>query len=674
MFQNVRQIKIGFSESNGASKMPIISRFFLFLTLPILLLATPLQKNESVHYSLGPIPSWIKPCDFSLEPIPAKPSQVNWQCLLIDIQTNKEAHTSYVHRAVKVLSQLGVEQNGKLSFNFNPDYQKAVVHMIRVYRDGCWSDRLESAHPKLLQREERLDSNLYDGDLSLVYFLDDIRVGDIIEHSYSIEGENPFFSSHYCGLLPFQYMSSVEKISRRVLADPSQPFFFKPIQTSLEPQITDISPQLRAWIWEDQSTHPDTDDKNQPSWFDPRGRIQISQYKNWQEVAQKLLPLYTLPDDYQAGLSPEMINLVKKWKKSTRDSTQRASLAVRFVQDEVRYQGFEDGMGAFKPSNPKIVFERRFGDCKDKSFLLHTFLKLMDIPSELLLVNSTAGSRLSEVLPSPFAFNHVVLKISIEGSDYYVDPTITLQGGSLDDIHFPEFHWGLPLCNPAELIPLPKLIQKKPIEIKTTIVLTSPEIAEVKIHSVRYDLKADKMRRYIQSIGYKKLCEDSLKVLKHKYGNVTSISPVTISDDRLANILIIDESYFLPTRDRLGKQILKTHSFTIAEVLDKDVSLERNSPYTLQYPVWVKEHISIKNPFNNWKQEEEELCRDHESLHYRYVFQAEGENMNIHYELQHLKDHISVEGLYDYWDLIDEIDENNITSVNVTAAKKADVQ
>lgn len=658
-----------FSEANGVFKMMILARFFFFLSLPIALLAAPPQENVTNHYSQGPIPDWVKLCDFSLESIAPKPSQVNWQSLLLDTQTHLETHALYWHRVVKMLSLTGVEQNGQISFDFDPDYQKVTVHMIRVYRDGKWSDRLESSQHKLLQREEDLDSGVYDGDLSLVYFLDDIRVGDILEYSCSFEGGNPFFSSHYCKTHYYQYSDSIEKISRRILAHPSQALSIKPFHTSLEPRITDISPTLREWAWENLSTAPDINDNDQPSWFDLSARIQISQYKSWQEVVEKILPLYTLPNDFKADLSLEMINLVEKWKESTQDPTQQASLAVRFVQDEVRYQGFENGMGAFKPTDPNLVFEKRLGDCKGKSFLLHTLLKLMDISSAPLLVHSDDGPLLPEALPSPFAFDHVVLKISIDGSDYFVDPTMTLQGGSLADIHFPDFGWGLPMSKQEGLISLPKLIQNKPVEINTTIVLTSPEMAEVKIQTILYDLKADKIRRYIQSEGHKNFCDESIRVLQHKYGKVTSISPLAISDNQLTNVLVINESYSLPTRDRLGRKILKTHSFTIAEVLDNKLNLERNSPYALHYPVWVKEHISIKNPFNNWPQEREELIREHESIRYRYALQAEGENMDIHYELQHLKDHVPVDGLQDYWNIIDEIDASNLTSIYVTPKK-----
>jgi hypothetical protein len=650
--------------------MTSLSRFFLFLLLPLIAIAAPPQETPNLHFSKGPAPDWVQPCEFSIDPPAPKPSQVNTQDLLVDTQNHLDSHTFYWHRVVKVLSQTGIDQCGQFSIDFNPEFEKVTVHALRIYRDGYWSDRLESSHSKILQREEGLSDGVYDGSFTLIYFLSDIRVGDIIESSCSIEGESPLFSSHFSRIYPFQFGDSVEKISRRILANPSQTFHIKTSNTSLEPRITEISPTLKEWLWESLSTEPLVKEKNRPSWFDAVAKIQISQYNNWKEVADKRLVLYYQPDDYQKQLSPKMISLVKNWKDSTQDPTKRALLAVRFVQDEVRYQGFANGVDSHKPKDPNFVFENRFGDCKDKSFLLHVLLKLMDISSSPVVVNTKKGLKLPEMLPDCYAFNHIVLKISIDNKDYFVDSTIPLQGGSLAHNYFPNYHYGLLISEDSPgLIPLPKLILEKPTEIATTVLFTSPELAEVHIQKIFHGLKADNMRRMVQGQGIEKISEDQLKDLKIKYGNVSALLPLAISDDRQANVFIMTESYTLPTRERMGRKILKTHSFIMDYVLDAAVTLERKSPRSLGYPVWVKEHISIKNPFNNWPEESDELISDHESLRYHYTRHAKGENMDITYEIEHLKDHITVEGLQSYWNLMNEIEEETIKTINVTPKK-----
>jgi len=80
----------------------------------------------------------------------------------------------------------------KFKSNLYLSWQRAHVHRIRVFRDGQWFDRFERARHSLLQRggigAGPLQWNLY-----ARFFLEDIRVGDIVEYSYTIEGALPFF-------------------------------------------------------------------------------------------------------------------------------------------------------------------------------------------------------------------------------------------------------------------------------------------------------------------------------------------------------------------------------------------------------------------------------------------------------------------------------------------------
>lgn len=202
-------------------------------------------KDQSAKYSKGNVPQWVKAYDFPLENVLVKPLQVNLQYLLIDIQRNIEEKTFYCHLVIKALTQSGIEKVSQINIDFDPSYSQVVVHNIRVFREGKWIDRLENARCNLIQRETNLEKNLYNGDLTLIYFLDDIREEDIVECSYSIVGENPFFSSHYADRIYLQRDVPVERISERLLGPPDLSLLIKQVNTTIEPQVRDLSPSLR---------------------------------------------------------------------------------------------------------------------------------------------------------------------------------------------------------------------------------------------------------------------------------------------------------------------------------------------------------------------------------------------------------------------------------------------
>ena len=631
-------------------------RIIFFILGVSTIFSTEATVDQYASHSKDAIPSWVKLYDFSLDPVPVKPSQINLQYLLIDTQRNWEEKTLYQHFAVKTLTQSGIENISQLQIDFDPSYTQIVMHTLRVFRDGEWFDRLEDTRYNLVQRETDLEKKLYNGSLTLIYFLGDIREGDIIEYSYSLKGSRPFFSSHYTDRVYLQREFSVEKITHRLLGSPDLSFLIKPINTAIEPTILDLSPNLREWSWETSNTSPYTCEANEPIWHNPPAYIDMSQYQTWEEVAEKYYLLHALPSDFAQSVPSEMKDLVEHWKNSASETSKRALLATRFVQDQIRYLGIEENMGAFQPTDPLLTFQRRFGDCKDKTFLLHALLQLMDIPSSPLLVHTSRGKRLREVLPNPFVFDHLVLQLEIDGKSYYVDPTISLQGGSLQTTFFPDYVWGLLLSKDSKgLIPLPEETFKHPSEIDTTITLESENMAHLKIKSVFYDSRADRLRRSLKWKGLKKLEEDFLAPLQETYGTVTSDAPLEVLDDQENNIMTFIESYHLPTQELKDRKVMEIYSFTLKDYLRSRLNPERRSPYAIPYPSWVKERIHIKNPFAQWNPSQETYAPEHDSIFYTLSTQIEENCATFIFELKHLQDHIPKESLRDYWALVNDI-------------------
>src|SRR5262249_7398246 len=82
--------------------------------------------------------------------------------------------------------------------------------------------------------------------------------------------------------------------------------------------------------------------------------------------------------------------------------------------------------------SPNVVLTRRYGDCKDKSLLLITLLKELGIPSDPVLLQFGRRNGLERSLPSPGLFNHVIVRVNVDGHFYYLDPTRLGQHGRLD--------------------------------------------------------------------------------------------------------------------------------------------------------------------------------------------------------------------------------------------------
>jgi hypothetical protein len=646
--------------------------FFFLLLLPSLSLRALAINEDSPTFSTGPVPAWIKPCDFSLKPIPAKASQVNVQYLLEDTQYNWPQKAIYLHTVCKPLSQLGVSDAGQIHISFAPSYEKVIVHMIRVFRDGKWTDRLQRSRHALLHREPLLESELYEGDFTLVYFLEDIRIGDIVEYAFSIEGELSYFSSHLNTIFAMQGRTEYERLYLRLLA--GNDVNFKLFNTSVQPEITDLSKKLREWSWEMEETAPIEFEEDTPSWHRPFSWVEFSQYKTWSDVIGKMQPLWNLQSSLDDVKDEELLSLVQSWMNASSNPAERAFCALRFVQDEVRYLGFEEGIDGLKPHDPLDVFKSRYGDCKDKTFLLHALLKWMGIESTPVLVNVDLGKILPDFIPLAFAFDHVILRIDIGRKQYFVDSTIYLQGGSsLKESFCPIYYWGLPLSrSETGLVRIPGNFDNKPTQVDNSIVIESDEFATMTIVRTFHGFKADYIRRYFNAIGVENYAADFRDSLQRIFGQAELSCPVVLLDDRLKNILTLTLCYQVSTQDKGDRKKFTVFSLALQDYLSASPNPERNAPYAINYPTWVKEHVHVELPDTDWELDTAESQHEHESLFYSYALKMEGSALDLDFEIKHLKDHVPSSSMREYWEITNEIQQDASILIYLTSDEEDD--
>jgi transglutaminase-like putative cysteine protease len=93
-----------------------------------------------------------------------------------------------------------------------------------------------------------------------------------------------------------------------------------------------------------------------------------------------------------------------------------------WVQDNIRYIAFENGIAAFKPDEAHNVFEKKYGDCKGMANLTREMLKLAGFDARLTWVG-TRKIRYDYTIPSLAVDNHMICTVILNGKKYFLDPT-----------------------------------------------------------------------------------------------------------------------------------------------------------------------------------------------------------------------------------------------------------
>ena len=106
-------------------------------------------------------------------------------------------------------------------------------------------------------------------------------------------------------------------------------------------------------------------------------------------------------------------------------------------------RSYYDGIGSHRPRLAADTLYRRYGDCKDKAVLLLALLKAMGFAPQAALVNLEQGASLPRQLPNPYAFDHVVVTLQLDGQRYWLDGTNLNQGTRLETMGVPYYRQAL---------------------------------------------------------------------------------------------------------------------------------------------------------------------------------------------------------------------------------------
>ena len=588
----------------GLSKKMATRNPYWFLLFIAMVAGNVLADNSRISYP--PVPHWVQPIEWTAETnwsLDPKSAGIRW--LLYESQERPKQAEEFV-RCVKLMeNQNGVQDSGSLRINFNAEFQELYLHRVVIHREGQTINCLDQSKVRIIQPEPDLDGHVLTGDETAVLFIEGLQAGDALEYAYTIRGANPILGGHYSSLFTIQDDSPVERELFRVVWEDKTPLHQRLYLTEAKAVIKPWNDGVEyAWNFTNLPAIPDED--YQPASYEPYPSVELSDFPDWSGVVDWALPLYhTGP----TNLPPEMQELIARWQKSARSEEEKARLALQFVQDDVRYTGIELGPDSYQPADPVETFQKRYGDCKGKVVLLRFLLQQMNIESYPAMVNSSVDEAVANRLPSPFAFDHVILRINLEGMPVWVDPTCSHQGGLLWNRYLPPYGKALVICpGNRALEDVPRSWPQNAWQRKVTSIFVIKDYHSPVEFTVRTEYRgasADGMRNDLSSTAPNDIAKNYLNFYTRSYPGIASGPPLIITDNRQANVLTVLESYTVTniwTRDpsdNLWKAVF--YADNLSHTLTDPDSRLRNSPLTVSYPLLREQEIIVHLPDTEWK-------------------------------------------------------------------------
>ncbi len=597
----------------------------------------PLYGRE---FDVRPAPAWVERLDAEIG-IDVPRQNVRWG--IYDILSDHQVRATegdewqYSRTVRKVLSPSGVQNASELSLDFDPTFQRLVLHDIAIVRGGKRSDALRPDEIRVIEKEDDSDDRIYDGERTALIFLKDVRPGDIIDYSWSLSGTNPLLGGKYDDEYDLSTGVPTRRIRHRLLWPAGRPLQWR----GADPVISMNRPD-QILTWELHDLPPLDVEDEIPSWYEPWRSVQVTEFASWREVASWAESMFHI----DARSSAAVKELADKLRAENATADARISAAIRFVQDDIRYLGIEMGRNSHEPHQPSETLEARWGDCKDKTLLLVALLRELGLEAYPALVNTRLRHRLQEKLPSPFLFDHVITQVIDHGKTYWVDGTISDQGGTLATIETPSD--GSALVVRADTHALTPIVTNTGgatvvEQIYTTLDYAKP--VDLLVRTTFTGGDADSMRTDLASESIEDFARERINELAADQPKIEAQGLPRIDDDRAGNRIVITEKYRVRELWRDGHwtwypRVLDSH-------LNRPETMIRTMPLAFDYPLDVRQTVTFNLP-EAVDVEKSTSVTESPTFRYAYNVDRNGTTVTIRQSLHARRDFVAAKDVSDH--------------------------
>jgi transglutaminase-like putative cysteine protease len=626
------------------------ARFLLLIAL-IATLPLPRAWAADAAYRFAPAGNWVLPAtpEYSAPEPAGETSDGTW-LIALDRQINVTANgnDAYQYLAVRVSIAAGVERESQIDLEVDPSYQTIDIHFLRVRRGDTSIDARQDARITVLPQETQLRERIYNGGYNVNILLADVRPGDVVEYAYTTHSRETLFPGHYATSFVVGWSDPVHWHRVRIRAPLGRPMRARLSNSSTAPEFT-VRGTARELVLEGHDLAGIPAEDNRPTWYSPWPRLYVSDFKDWAEVARVVDPLYSAA----TRATPSVVTVAREISATGGSPEQLALKALQYVQEQVSYVSISIGHGGYQPAAPDTVLQRRYGDCKDKSVLLVALLAQLKISAQPALVHTRRGRILPDMLPTPFAFDHAMVRMQIGANTFWVDGTAVKRYAPLSVDGPPDFENALLVGSASErLVAIPRPSPES--RLKETFVTVDVRAGAGKpgkltVLTRYHGSSADTMRAAIARSSLEQRRADYLDYATHYYASAKSAGPLQINDDTARDILDVREIYTLssPFKTEKSKYALTLHADELYDYSRTISSSERRAPLALDYPVFVRQHITALMP-GTWPVHAEKVRVDNPAFRYESDVAYSGSKVELRYEYEALKEEVAPAALPKY--------------------------
>ena len=279
--------------------------------------------------------------------------------------------------------------------------------------------------------QDVLDEAIFADDSKTKTFIyPSLQTGAISQLNYKINISDPRFLSSYffAGFDPIEKCELVIEVDNNIAIE----FEYFNTSSSLLNYKKQSTGKTTTHTWVAKSIPKMNFEEGAPNvkYYVPHV---ITYVKSYQLNGNKFKVLSTVDDlyDWYWGFvdhlededNRNLTALVDSLVKDKESDLKKVESIYSWVQKNIKYIAFEQGLYGFIPREASQVYSKRYGDCKDMANVVRSLLKLAGIKSYLTWVGTRDIPYSYNQVPTPAADNHMIATYIENGNYYFLDAT-----------------------------------------------------------------------------------------------------------------------------------------------------------------------------------------------------------------------------------------------------------
>ncbi|MFH1825477.1 MAG: DUF3857 and transglutaminase domain-containing protein [Candidatus Firestonebacteria bacterium] len=328
----------------------------------------------------------------------------------------------------KILNERGYDFASQ-SIGYREGYQEVKIFFANTIKADGSVVRLEEKDIKDFAPYAEVE--FYTDIKQKKFTMPAIEPGCIIEYSYEVKNIKPLLPYDIYSLFRCKTRIPIKEDILEVVVPKNKSLKYKMFVTDILPEI-DEKDNKKRYIFKSLNQNEIIREPRMPSVYDKETFPQFYAWTldSWDTISKWYINLVK----EQMQVDDELKNFTEALIKDKKTNEEKIKEMFYFVSQKVRYVAVELGPYTHKPHSAVEVFKKKYGDCKDKTTLLLTMLKIASIEGFPTLVPANMEI-LDEGVPTMNVFNHVIAIIPKGNNEYYyLDATNEV--GSFDSIPF----------------------------------------------------------------------------------------------------------------------------------------------------------------------------------------------------------------------------------------------